>query len=93
VGCRYAGAGVEADLPGALDVLTSLVGAGPALVVVYGGTPVNRALLCEHARMSLGIPALLVDSSPDLDRAVTAVLSGRADLVGVPAVPGNGASG
>jgi len=85
--------GVEADLPGALDVLTSLVGAGPALAVVYGGTPVNRALLCEHARMSLGVPALLVDSSPDLDRAVTAVLSGRADLVGVPAVPGNGASG
>jgi anthraniloyl-CoA monooxygenase len=42
--------------------------------------------------MDLGIPALLVDSSPDLDRAVTAVLSGRADLIGAPAAPVNGIS-
>jgi anthraniloyl-CoA monooxygenase len=83
---------VEEDLPGALDALTSLAGAGPALVAVSGGTPVTRALLCEHARMDLGIPALLVDSSPDLDRAVTAVLSGRADLIGAPAAPVNGIS-
>jgi hypothetical protein len=35
--------------------------------------------------MRHGIPALLVEGSLDLDLAVTAVLSGRADMVGAPA--------
>jgi anthraniloyl-CoA monooxygenase len=38
-------------------------------------------LLCEEARLGLGVPALLVDPMLNPDGATTAVLSGRADLV------------
>jgi anthraniloyl-CoA monooxygenase len=61
----------------------------PVLVAVHGGTALTRTLLCEQARLHERLPALLVD--PDAgddagrDRALTTVLSGRADLVGVPA--------
>jgi salicyloyl-CoA 5-hydroxylase len=46
--------------------------------------------VCERARLHVGLPALLVDpdgtvDDPTRDRALTTVLSGRADLVGVPA--------
>ena len=51
---------------------------------MHGGTPLTRVLLCEEARLRLGLPALLVDPALDRDQAVTLVLSGRADLVGVP---------
>jgi anthraniloyl-CoA monooxygenase len=57
----------------------------PALVAVYGGTPLTRTLVCEHARLHNGMPALLIDDNLDTDRAVTAVLSGRADMVGASA--------
>lgn len=60
----------------------------PVLVAVHGGTSLTRMLVCEQARLHDGLAALLVD--PDAgddeatrDRAVTAVLSGRVDLVGV----------
>jgi anthraniloyl-CoA monooxygenase len=60
----------------------------PVLVAVHGGTLLTRTLLCEQARMHERIAALLVD--PEIvddetgrDRALTTVLSGRADLVGV----------
>ncbi|MGW1225436.1 FAD-dependent monooxygenase [Streptomyces sp. NPDC001478] len=77
----------EAGLPGVLDRLAALAGSGaggPVLVAVHGGTPLTRVLVCEQARMAEGLPALLIDPEPDRDRALTTVLSGRADLVGVP---------
>ncbi|MEU7815297.1 FAD-dependent monooxygenase [Pseudonocardia sp. NPDC049154] len=60
----------------------------PVLVAVAGGTALTRTLVCEQARMHDRLPALLVDVDGEeglRDRAVTTVLSGRADLVGVPA--------
>jgi 2-polyprenyl-6-methoxyphenol hydroxylase-like FAD-dependent oxidoreductase len=58
----------------------------PVLVAVHGGTPLTRTLVCEQARMHARLPALLVDADGGeglRDRALTTVLSGRADLVGV----------
>ena len=82
----------EAGLPAACARLAELAALDvpPVLVAVHGGTFLTRMLVCEQARMHDGLPALLVDpdaadDEPTRDRAVTAVLSGRADLVGVPA--------
>jgi anthraniloyl-CoA monooxygenase len=72
----------ESGLAAAHDALAALVGAGPVLVAVHGGTAHTRTLLAEQARLHHGLPALLVDDEMDRDRAITAVLSGRADLVG-----------
>jgi 2-polyprenyl-6-methoxyphenol hydroxylase-like FAD-dependent oxidoreductase len=84
-GARLAAPDTEEALPAAVEALTALAAGGPALVAVHGGTSLTRTLLSEHARLRLGVPALLVDTGePDPDRALTAVLSGRADLVGVP---------
>ncbi|QRP43043.1 FAD-dependent monooxygenase [Amycolatopsis sp. FDAARGOS 1241] len=83
----------EADLPAVEARLHELADKNPVLVAVHGGTALTRMLVCEQARLRAGIPALLVDPDavgpePDdatRDRALTTVLSGRADLVGVPA--------
>ena len=49
----------------------------------------TRRLLCEAARLDHGAVTMLIEDAnedSDLeDRARTAILSGRADLVGVPA--------
>jgi anthraniloyl-CoA monooxygenase len=71
----------EADLPTALAALAALADADPAFVAVHGGSALTRLLVCEQARMQHKVPALLVEPDTDHDRAVTAVLSGRADLV------------
>ena len=79
------------EAAGRLAALAGPTGAGvtgasrPVLAAVHGGTPLTRVLLCEEARLRLGLPALLADPWLDRDQAVTLVLSGRADLVGVPA--------
>ena len=70
----------EADLGAALEAVDKGAAAGAALVVVRGGTSFTRRLLCEHARLSRGVPTVLVEDA-DEDRALTAVLSGRTDLV------------
>jgi anthraniloyl-CoA monooxygenase len=75
----------ESDLGDAYDRLAELAQRSPAVVAVHGGNSLTRALLCERARLAHGLPALLVDPGLDRDQAVTAVLSGRTDLVGVPA--------
>ncbi len=78
----------EADLPAVfvrLADLARLGAAAPVLVAVHGGTALTRVLVCEQARLHERLPALLIDPGADPDRAVTTVLSGRADLVGVPA--------
>jgi anthraniloyl-CoA monooxygenase len=77
--------GEESELPAALDLLAGLVSAGPVLVAVRGGSSLTRTLLCEQVRLRHRVPALLVDDELDRDRAVTSVLSGRADLVGLSA--------
>jgi anthraniloyl-CoA monooxygenase len=74
----------EAGLPECFAHLAALPRDLP-FVAVHGGTPLTRTLLCEQARMHEGLPALLVSPETDRDEAITAVLSGRADLVGVPA--------
>lgn len=74
----------EAGLPDVFARLAELPRPdGPVLVAVHGGTPLTRVLVCEQARMRERLPALLIDPEPDRDRALTTVLSGRADLVGV----------
>ncbi|MBP2320374.1 anthraniloyl-CoA monooxygenase [Kibdelosporangium banguiense] len=77
----------EAELPDTFARLSELADLGnsaPVLVAVHGGTALTRMLVCEQARMHHKLPALLVDPDTDQDRAMTTVLSGRADLVGVP---------
>ncbi|MGY1841462.1 MULTISPECIES: FAD-dependent monooxygenase [unclassified Modestobacter] len=74
----------EDQLPPALDAVAKAAADGTALVAVSGGTALTRRLLCEAARLEHGTVALLVeDVDPALaeDVAITAVLSGRADLV------------
>ncbi len=62
--------------------------AGACLVAVGDGTPLTRRLVCETARLGRGAVTMLVEGeSGSQDAARTAVLSGRADLVGVPARP------
>jgi 2-polyprenyl-6-methoxyphenol hydroxylase-like FAD-dependent oxidoreductase len=77
----------EDRLPTALDAVAKGVAAGTALVAVGGGTALTRRLLCEAARLEHGAVSLLVEEvDPGLavDVAVTAVLSGRTDLVSAP---------
>jgi 2-polyprenyl-6-methoxyphenol hydroxylase-like FAD-dependent oxidoreductase len=81
-GARITAPDDESGLAAAYTRLAALATAGPLLVAVHGGTAHTRALLTERARLRHGLPALLVDDSLDHDRAVTAVLSGRTDLVG-----------
>ncbi|HEY7200601.1 MAG TPA: FAD-dependent monooxygenase [Candidatus Dormibacteraeota bacterium] len=73
----------EAELPPALEAVARAADAGAALVAVFGGTPLTRRLLCEEARLRCRTIALLVPDELDEDAALTEVLSGRADLVGV----------
>ncbi|WP_067134208.1 FAD-dependent monooxygenase [Microtetraspora malaysiensis] len=87
-GALLAAPDTEAALPASFDRLARLTGPSgpdaPVLVAVHGGTPLTRTLLCERARLRERLPALAVEPDHDLDRALTMVLSGRADLVGVP---------
>lgn len=78
---RLAAPQTEAGLPEAAALLAALADGDPAFVAVHGGAGFTRTLLCEQARMHHKTPALLIDPDGDPDRAVTAVLSGRADLV------------
>jgi anthraniloyl-CoA monooxygenase len=74
----------EAGLPEAYGAVAGAANSGVGLVAVHGGTPLTRTLLCEQARMECRVAALLVDPDLDRDRALTAVLAGRADLVAIP---------
>jgi anthraniloyl-CoA monooxygenase len=73
----------EAGLAPALEAVADGAAAGAALVAVRAGTPLTRRLICEEARLGHGTPALLIEDG-DADTDTTAVLSGRADLVGRP---------
>ncbi|MBC3763229.1 FAD-dependent monooxygenase [Quadrisphaera oryzae] len=69
-----------------LEAVTSALPAA-GVVVVSGGTPLTRTLVCEEARLRRGLVAVLAVDADDpaaLDDAVeTALLSGRADAVAV----------
>jgi salicyloyl-CoA 5-hydroxylase len=99
-GAALAAPETEAGLPPAFAALAGLAALDnpPVLVAVHGGTPLTRVLLSEQARMHEQIPALVVaggsaDEAAFRDEALTAVLSGRADLVGRPApAPGDTAA-
>jgi anthraniloyl-CoA monooxygenase len=73
----------ESGLPAVRADLASLVNRNPNCVVVYGGTNLTRVLLTEETRLHYGLPSVIIDHEFDRDKAVTTVLSGRADLVGV----------
>jgi 2-polyprenyl-6-methoxyphenol hydroxylase-like FAD-dependent oxidoreductase len=73
----------EAGLPPVLEAVAKGVAAGAALVAVFGGTAFTRRLVCEEARLSCAAITLLVPDQPDDDLALTEILSGRTDLVGI----------
>ncbi|MHB2022691.1 MAG: FAD-dependent monooxygenase [Mycobacteriales bacterium] len=77
----------EDQMPAALDSVAKGVAAGAELIAVGGGTGLTRRLVCEAARLEHRSVSLLVEQvDPPLaeDVAVTAVLSGRTDLVCAP---------
>ncbi len=85
----------EAGLERAEEAVARGLAAGACLVAVGDGTRLTRRLVCEAARLGRGAVTMLVEGSDGPaaaagaeDAARTAVLSGRADLVGVPARPG-----
>jgi salicyloyl-CoA 5-hydroxylase len=82
-GLRVDAPDAEADLAPVLDRVAKGAAAGAALVAVFGGNALTRRLVCEEARLACGVPALFVPEVLDQDVAVTEILSGRADLVGV----------
>jgi salicyloyl-CoA 5-hydroxylase len=87
-GAVLAAPDTEAGLAAVYAQLSDLAAAGglrPALVAVFGGTPLTRSLVAEQSRLEERLPVLLMEPDADRDFAVTAVLSGRTDLVGVPA--------
>lgn len=56
----------------------------PPYVVIAGGSPLTRSLLSEEARLTRGIPSIVVNDQADVASATTLVLSGRADAVAFP---------
>ncbi len=50
-------------------------------VLVTGGSPLERQLTAEAARLRHGVTAIIDEPDCDEDRAMTLVLSGRADAV------------
>ena len=73
----------EAGLGDAADQVARGLAAGACLVAVSGGSSLTRRLVSEAARLDQGALTMLVEDA-GRDVAGTAVLSGRADLIGVP---------
>jgi anthraniloyl-CoA monooxygenase len=71
----------EAGLPAARARVRQVVEDGAELVAVHGGVAFTRTLVCEEVRLAHGRRAAVVDATLDADAALTAVLSGRVDLV------------
>jgi len=64
--------------------LGEILQARPTMVAIRGGTPVERTLLAEECRMAGSVPSMMIEGVFDEDRSITAILSGRADFIGVP---------
>ncbi len=75
----------EAGIGAADETVTRGIEAGACLVAVGDGTPLTRRLAGEAARLGRGAVTMLVEDqgAATEDAARTAVLSGRADLIGV----------
>jgi len=73
-----AGAGIHPD-DAVRDALDGRAGA--RVVLVTGGSPLDRQLTAEAARLRHGVAAIIDEPECDEDRAMTLVLSGRADAV------------
>jgi anthraniloyl-CoA monooxygenase len=86
-GLRITAPDTEDGLGSAAAAVIRGLAQGACLVAVDGGTSLTRRLISETARLDHGAITLLIeDGGKDPafeDRALTAVLSGRADLVGV----------
>jgi len=83
-GVRVAAPDTEAGLHLAIEDAARGLAAGACLVAVDGGTTLTRRLVSEAARLDHGAVTMLIEDSNE-DTARTAVLSGRADLIGKPA--------
>jgi 2-polyprenyl-6-methoxyphenol hydroxylase-like FAD-dependent oxidoreductase len=76
----------ESALPAAFGALRRGQARGASLAAVRDGTPLTSRLISEEARMGLKLPSLLIEpAGTSADDALTAVLSGRCDLVGADA--------
>jgi salicyloyl-CoA 5-hydroxylase len=86
-GLRVSAPATEAGLDQADELVARGLRAGACLVAVGGGTALTRRLVCEAARLGRGAVTMLIEDGPlaasTEDTARTAVLSGRADLIGV----------
>jgi anthraniloyl-CoA monooxygenase len=86
-GLRITAPDTEDGLGSAEAAVIRGLAAGACLVAVDGGTSFTRRLLSETARLDHGAVTMLIEDGPVdsafEDRARTAILSGRADLVGV----------
>jgi salicyloyl-CoA 5-hydroxylase len=86
-GARLSAPDTEAGLGQAQEAVARALAAGACLVAVDGGTALTRRLVCEAARLDHNAVTMLIeDGSQDSafeDRARTAILSGRTDLVGI----------
>ena len=80
-GVRVTAPDTEAGLGRAVGDAARGLAAGACLVAVSGGTALTRRLVSEAARLEHGAVTLLVEDGSD-DAARTAILSGRADLIG-----------
>jgi 2-polyprenyl-6-methoxyphenol hydroxylase-like FAD-dependent oxidoreductase len=86
-GRRISAPDTEADLDQASEEVARGLADGACLVAVGDGTPLTRRLVCEAARLGRGAVTMLIEPAASADAedvARTAVLSGRADLVGHP---------
>lgn len=66
-----------------IDLGTDLGDDRPVLIAVVGGPQHARRARSEALRLTSGLPVMLIDDDANEDRALTVILSGRADLVGV----------
>jgi 2-polyprenyl-6-methoxyphenol hydroxylase-like FAD-dependent oxidoreductase len=76
----------EDGLGPVLDAVATGVAAGSTVVAVHGGSALTRRLVCEAVRLEYQVPSVLVEDADNMrygldDAALTAVLSGRTDLV------------
>ncbi len=83
---RVSAPDTEAGIDLAVEAAARGLAAGACLVAVGDGTTLTRRLVCEAARLGLGAVTMLLENANE-DAARTAILSGRADLVGIPARP------
>jgi len=86
-GVRVSAPDTEAGLDRAAAAVARGLAAGACLVAVGDGTALTRRLVGEAARLGHGAVTMLIEDGPPgagiEDAARTAVLSGRADLIGV----------